>query len=311
MNIIEKAIEARARAAEQRTQESRTQESRTEGARAEEEQVTSSGQAPVSEAAPAVLPPHAARAAPREDAPPVVPFQRLWTDGFVPADPDEPGLLSELRHLKRSILQAAFGPLAEAGANVAVITSPMPGAGKTYLSAALTRAMARERDRSTLLIDADDARASISRALGLQGRAGLFDCLHDNRIGFESLVLPSDMDKLRFVPAGRQHADSLELLTSSRAAELFSRVARSNPDQLVVIDCPPLLGTPNAAALAALAGQILVVVEAGETNSSSLNHALELLPRDKPIGLVLNKVPRSPLLGLSGGGYYYYGPVHQ
>jgi len=72
------------------------------------------------------------------------------------------------------------------------------------------------------------------------------------------------------------------------------------------MDCPPLLGTPNAVAISALVGQILVLVVAGETAQESITQALDLLNRDKPIGLVLNKIPRSPLLTLSHGGYYSY-----
>lgn len=303
MNIIEKAIQARSG---QRPQAAAVESmpSVTDGAQAADESMELQGAASRGERRPAAV-------QSRQTDSVTIEFTRLWGDGFVPADPDDVGVLAELRHLKRSVLQCAFGSLSEPGSNLLVVTSPMPGAGKTFLSASLARAMARERDRTTLLIDADDTRASMSRALGINGKRGLFDCLHDPHLGLEACSIATDLDGLRFIPAGKQFPDALELLTSSRAADLFGRMARSRPNQLIVIDCPPLLGTPNAAALAGLAGQILVVVEAGETSSSNLTHALELLPRDKPIGLVLNKVPRSTLLGLSSGGYYYYGPAHQ
>jgi len=233
-------------------------------------------------------------------------FGPLVANGFLQLEPGDPASRAELRHLKRSILQCAFGPLADAGANVVMITSAMPGAGKTFLSANLAQALAMERDRTTLLIDADDTRATLSRALGLHGVPGFFDVMHDPKLSLDACLYASDVPGLDFVPAGGRFDDSLEILTSNRARELIQGLAHENRNRLVVIDCPPLLGTPNAVALSALAGQILVVVEAGETSQPTISQALDLLNRDKPIGLVLNKIPRAPLLTLANGSYYYY-----
>lgn len=233
-------------------------------------------------------------------------FEPLVANGFLQLEPGDPASRAELRHLKRSILECAFGPLADSGANVVMITSAMPGAGKTFLSANLAQALSMERDRTTLLIDADDTRATISRALGLHGVPGFFDVMHDPNLPVDACVHATDVPGLEFVPAGSRFDDSLELLTSNRARDLVRALAQQNRNRLVVIDCPPLLGTPNAVALSALAGQILVVVEAGETSQQTVSQALELLNRDKPIGLVLNKIPRARLLTLSHGSYYYY-----
>ncbi|MEO7386016.1 MAG: AAA family ATPase [Gammaproteobacteria bacterium] len=233
-------------------------------------------------------------------------FAPLIANGFLQLEPGDPASRAELRHLKRSILQCAFGPLADAGANIVMITSAMAGAGKTFLSANLAQALAMERDRTTLLIDADDTRATMSRALGLHGVPGFFDVMHDPTLPVDACLYRTDVPGLEFVPAGSRFDDALELLTSNRARELLHGLANEDRNRLVVIDCPPLLGTPNAVALSALAGQVLVVVEAGETSQPTVSQALELLNRDKPIGLVLNKIPRAPLLTLANGSYYYY-----
>lgn len=263
----------------------------------------------VADAAPASPAVAASTAVPGGATP--VPFSGLAATGFLGPDPKEPGLLSELRHLKRGILQAAFGALAEPGANIVMITSPLPEAGKTFLSTSLAQAMALERDRTTLLIDADDARATLSRALGRHGQLGLFDLLHDRSLDPAAVTQPTDLPGLSFMTAGGQFADSLELLTSIRALEVFTTLAQADPNRLIVVDCPPLLGTPNGAALATLAGQTLVVVEAGSTDAVTLNKALELLNRERPLGIVLNKVPRSGLLSAGSGGYYYYASTRE
>lgn len=233
-------------------------------------------------------------------------FKPLVEKGWLGFDGGDPVSRAELRALKRSVLQCAFGELKNPLANVLMITSALPGSGKTFLSANLAQALAMEKDRTVLVIDADDTRSTLSRALGLYGVPGLFDALHNPKFQLEDCCFSSDLEDLSFIPAGSRFEDALELLTSGWAVETVQKLAKENPNRLVVIDCPPLLGTPNAVAIAGLVGQILVVVEAGETSRSTITQALELLNRDKPIGLVLNKIPRTPLLTLANGSYYYY-----
>ena len=62
-----------------------------------------------------------------------------------------------------------------------------------------------------------------------------------------------------------------------------------DPNGVVILDAPPLLITNEAPAVAALAGQYLIVVEAGATPKSSITKSLEMLDEKKPTGLVLNK----------------------
>lgn len=307
MNIIEKAIRARAERQGAEHPEERGRPVAVDSASpgpAVAPKTTASG--PVPEAGQRDPPPAEPRSGVGRQPAGRIRFTDLWSSGFLPVEPSDHGVLLEMRHLKRAVLQGAFGPAAESGTNLVAITSALPGAGKTFLSAGLAQALTLERDRTALLIDADDARASITRAVGLHGQRGLFDCLHEQVPDLGSATHATDLPGLQFVPAGMNYPDSLEMLTSRHAHELFARLSAEDPARVIVIDCPPLLGTPNSAALAALAGQVIVVVEAGSTNGAALGQALELLNRQKPIGLVLNKVPRSRLLKSAGGSYYYY-----
>lgn len=241
------------------------------------------------------------------EGPVTVRFSALARGGFFGPDGEDPRLLAEIRHLKRSILKTAFGALAEARSNVLAITSALPEAGKTYLAASLSQALTLERDRSALLVDGDDVRRTITKSLEQHGRKGLFDVLHDESLDPREFVLPTDMAGLSFLPVGGRFPDSNELLTSRRALDVIESLSRADPNRLVIIDCPPLLGSPNGTALASLAGQTLVVVEAGVTDADTLTRALDLLGRDRPVALVMNKVPRSGLLSSRAGNYYYYG----
>lgn len=232
-------------------------------------------------------------------------FSRLADSGMLLDRAALPAMVGQLRHLKLAILKCAYGPLAEPGANVVMLSSPMPGAGKTWLAANLGQMLALERDRSILLIDADNTRGTLTRALKLKDHAGFYDLLHDESLPVESCTLATEYPGLSVLPTGGAYQDSLELLNSQRASELVDQLTRSDPNRLLLLDCPPLLATPDAAALSMLAGQILMVVEAGITSEDSLDQALALLDSQKPIGLVLNKIPNSRLLA-SSAGYYYY-----
>lgn len=67
----------------------------------------------------------------------------------------------------------------------------------------------------------------------------------------------------------------------------------ATPERLVVIDGPPLLAGPEARVLAALAGQVVLVVEAGRTSLGAIDHAQRLLAGHPGVGLVLNREPRT------------------
>ena len=107
------------------------------------------------------------------------------------------------------------------------------------------------------------------------------------------------------MPAGKTAPDSLELLNSYRCKEICStRRARPRRDHHI-LDAPPLLITNEAPAVTVLAGQFLLVVEAGVTPKSSVTRALGMLDAKKPIGLVLNKARGHNELGSYYPNYPY------
>jgi receptor protein-tyrosine kinase len=297
LNIIEKAMQAK-----------KAQAPREGGSVIVDAVAAAEQRAQPAVSVPAAQPATSAPPVPPGPASAVVCFSDLARTGFFGPDGPDPRLLAEIRHLKRSIIRGVSGPLAEGPANVIAVTSALPAAGKTYLAASLAQALTLERDRGALLIDGDDVRRTLSKSLRQVGPKGFFDVLHDPTLDVGGVTLPTDLADLAFMPTGGQFPDSLELLTSKRASEVVAALSAADPSRIVIIDCPPLLGTPNGAALAALAGQTLLVVEAGVTDNETLKKAIELLGRDRPIGLVLNKVPRSGLLSSRVGSYYYYAP---
>jgi protein-tyrosine kinase len=219
----------------------------------------------------------------------IVAFPRLDTGGSLVTEIADPKVYEQFRRLKRPLLQCAFGPLATPGTQTIMITSPLQGAGKTFVSSNLAYALALEKDRNVLLIDTDNANPTLTRQMGLTGRPGLYDLISDTGLGLEQVVCRTDVPGLWLLPAGKTAADSLELLNSRRCQDIFQQLAERDPNGIIILDAPPLLITNEAPAVTALAGQFLLVVEAGVTPRSSVTRSLEILDTKKPVGLVLNK----------------------
>jgi exopolysaccharide/PEP-CTERM locus tyrosine autokinase len=229
---------------------------------------------------------------------------RLRRAGFVPDESQERRFADQYRRIKRPILMqvqvltAAHAP----GARFVLMASALPGDGKTFTSINLALSIARERDVSVLIMDADVAKPHISRIFGIDQEPGLLDALADDEIDIESLVLPTDVPGLSMLSAGHRHEAATELLASARMNQVITRLMVRDPRRIVLLDSPPLLLSSESRALVQIAGQVVLVVRAGGTPRQAVQEAIGYIGEGKPLGLVLNQ----SLLALSEG-YYGYG----
>jgi len=229
---------------------------------------------------------------------------RLERMGFLVPESSRGQLTEEIRHIKRPLLINAFrsGDTGQSS-NLIMVTSARPGEGKTFTAVNLAMSIAKERDKTVLLVDADVARPSVYRVLGLQPKLpGLVEYLMDDSQALSDILLKTNVPNLRVLPAGRSHIHSTELLASDAMRQLATEMSQRYPDRIIIIDSPPLLATSEAAVLASLVGQIVVIVESEKTSKQEVNDALGLLDQSKMIGLVLNKT--RPILTSDYYGYY-------
>ena len=226
----------------------------------------------------------------------------LRAAGMLPPAHQEHEIAQQLRRIKRPLINNALGRgvAALARGNLIMITSAVPGEGKTFMSLNLALSMRLEEDITVLLVDGDFVNPRITQILGLDNRPGLLDIVKDATISPESVIVPTDLPGLAFLPAGRQEPNATELVASARMHQVISKLGSDDPARLVLFDSAPLLVTTEAQALAHFAGQVVMVVHAEHTQQHIVFDALETLAEDKPAFLVLNQITRH-----SHSGYYY------
>ena len=219
-------------------------------------------------------------------------------------DADERSALAEeYRMIKRPLLANAFGANPVAGGNLIMVTSALPGEGKSFTAINLAISIAMELDRTVLLVDADVAKPSLPTYLGFSADHGLLDILSQDARDLSNVILRTNIDNLTLLPAGRTYARATELLASEAMHRLVAELSNRYPDRIVVFDSPPLLATSESSVLASHMGQIVMVTESDKTPKSALREALKRLEGAcDVVGMVLNKSSSQ-----NAGGYGYYG----
>jgi receptor protein-tyrosine kinase len=231
----------------------------------------------------------------------------MRASGMVTAAGGRTQLLEDFRIIKRPLLQRAFAPRTpgERPANLIMVTSSVPGEGKTWTSINLAMSIAMELDHTVLLVEADVARPSVLRTLGLPNQRGLMDVLVDSRLDVADVMLRTNVDTLSILPAGTATPRATELLASSSMSSLLAEIATRYPDRVVIFDSPPLLLTSEARVLASHMGQIALVVEAEKTTQHAVLEALSQLEGCSNVNLVYNKTRDIPGIDTTYG--YHYG----
>lgn len=222
----------------------------------------------------------------------------LQRAGLLPVEDEAGGRLAdEVRRAKRPLLDNAgrSGLDAPAYAERIMVTSAIPGEGKTFTAVNLALSLAREPDFEVLLVDGDVPKSDITRVLGLQGRPGLMELLGDERLRSADVVVPTDVPNLLVVPAGERHPLAAELFGGHRMEYVLEMLGGRDRRRLLVFDSSPLLATPESQVLGSRMGQIVMVVAAGRTRQHEVNSALQTLTGSPYVGLILN-MSRLPAL---------------
>lgn len=222
-----------------------------------------------------------------------IPFRELRNLGMLTPDVPRSAIAEEYRTIKRPLLINIAGdsvttPIPHG--NLIMVTSALEGDGKTFCAISLALSIAMEQDKTVLFVDADTSKADAGKMLGVAATTpGLIDLLQNTRASVDDFILPTNVEKLRILPAGSVHSHANELLASARMQQLMLELSEEDPHRVIIFDSPPLLLTTEATVLSDFMGQIVFVVSADMTPQHAVKQAIEQIGEEKMIGMVLNR----------------------
>jgi polysaccharide biosynthesis transport protein len=175
--------------------------------------------------------------------------------------------------------------------NTIMITSTLPGEGKTVTAINLAATFAKIHSRTTLLVDCDLQRQSIHKYLGIPSPLGLADYLSKD-MPIKDVIIWPGVEKLTVISGGDEVRDSTELISSPKMEVLTIEMKNRYPNRYIIYDVPPLLAAADALSFTPLVDCILMVVHP-KTTFENLQKALAMVPKEKLLGFVLNQVDES------------------
>ncbi len=230
-------------------------------------------------------------------------IERLKQLGFVTPDTPKSQIADEFRVIKRPIIWNARAQSTTSirNRNLVMVTSAVPGEGKTFTAVNLAISVAMEFDNTVLLVDGDVAHPSLPDLLGVPASPGLLDLLTRDSIDVADALVKTNIEKLTILPAGSPHWRATELLASEQMVSLLRELGTRYPDRIIIFDSPPLLATTEARVLATHMGQVIMVVGANSTTRHAVSQALATIENCDIVLMMLNKASKTDV-----GDYYGY-----
>lgn len=187
-----------------------------------------------------------------------------------------------------------------AGSKILAITSPTPGCGKTVTAVNLAFSIARQAERSVLLIDLDFQKPRVAPCLGFQSDYGVLGVLHERSSLDEAVVRVTVGNEDLLVLPTSSSTGSAELMASQAMAMLFQDLKRSYASQIIIVDLPPILSSDDVLAVLPLIDCVLLVVGVGTTKVSEIEECTKHLQSTEVVRIAVNKVPNTE----TAYGYY-------
>jgi len=208
--------------------------------------------------------------------------------------------LEEFRTLRSKLFQLrAKRPL-----NKILVSSALPGEGKSFVSANLAQAFAKQKGGRTLLIDADMRKPQLHEILGAPCAPGLFEYLSGAASESEIIQKSAVSDELYFMPAGNVTATAAEMIGTDKVKHLLESLTPAF--NWVIIDSSPVGPVSDATRLAEFCDGVLLVIRAESTSHIDAERAKRQFHQTDLLGVVLNRTAEAPRHSYHYG--YSYAP---
>ncbi len=186
-----------------------------------------------------------------------------------------------------------------------LVTSAVPGEGKSFVASNLAISVAQCVDKHVLLVDCDIRKPVIHSRFGFGDAPGLSEYHLENRPLSEMLLKPG-VGNLTILPGGGPALNPSELLSSERMSKLLEELKSRYDDRVIIIDSPPPMLTSEAKALAGQVDGVIMVVRSRSTPRKLVEDTVEIMGKEKILGVILNRA-NAFASGYGHGGKTYYG----
>ena len=190
----------------------------------------------------------------------------------------------QIRKLKSNLLFPSTGTSPRS----VMVTSAVPGEGKSFVAANLAASIAQNINEYALLVDCDMRKPSMHEYFGYDRRiSGLSDYLADN-IPLSSLLLKTPIDKLTVLPAGQPPRDPTELASSTKMSHLFRELSSRYSDRYIIVDSGTPIMASEASVIARQVDGVILVVKFGSTRKPA-SDLTDMIGKERIIGTFLNR----------------------
>jgi exopolysaccharide/PEP-CTERM locus tyrosine autokinase len=176
----------------------------------------------------------------------------------------------------------------EKGWNTIMVSSCLPGEGKTLTSINLAVSIALEVQQTALLVDVNMRNPRMADYFNIKADKGLTDYLL-NDVPISELMINPGLDKLVVLPAGRYISGATEFIGSPKMKSLVKELKNRYPDRYVIYDCPHILDMPDTLVFSSYVDAVILIVQAGKTSENHVKEALKLLEDRNILGVVFNR----------------------
>ncbi len=210
---------------------------------------------------------------------------------------NDPFILDQYRNIATKFLLTCDSP----EKNCLLVTSSVLEEGKSLNALNLSMALAQGINKDVILMDGDLHRPALHNLVDVKTNYGLVNYFWNNADFFnngdmlvEEIIQPSGIEHLSIIPAGKAHPNPPEILNSRKMQALMAKLKQRQKDGYLIIDSPPIIPTFDPIILSQYADGIILVVNAGKTPRGVIRKAVDMLEKEKILGVLLNNLDVIP-----------------
>ena len=168
------------------------------------------------------------------------------------------------------------------------VVSPTAESGKTVVSINLAISVARQPQKTAILVDFDLRKPKVASYLGIQTEKSINEYLA-NKAKIEDVLVNPSIQRLVIMPTMQPISSAAEELSSSKVKQTISELKERYESRIVIYDLPPILSADDAMIVMPHVDCVLMVVANGNSTANEIEDALHLIPKEKLAGIIYNK----------------------